>query len=111
MKSANKFVQKVTNVTNVEDILKQSSTPMCKLIETNEHFSLFQMSAHVCSQQYIGSIHGSQQYIDLLCRKLLPELETLFPDESGVFQQDLALCHTLKQVKKNFIENEINILE
>ena len=44
----------------------------------------------------------SQQYIEVLRRKVLPQLRKLFPDGSGVFQQDLAPCHTSKQVKKFF---------
>ena len=36
----------------------------------------------------------SPQYIELLQRKVVPELNRLFLDGSGVFQQDLAPCHT-----------------
>uniref|UniRef100_A0A3Q3J165 Transposase Tc1-like domain-containing protein n=1 Tax=Monopterus albus TaxID=43700 RepID=A0A3Q3J165_MONAL len=57
-----------------------------------------------CFSYYgIGSLHPvegmmrSPQYIELLQRKVAPELIKLFPDGSGVFQQDLALCHTSKQ--------------
>ena len=38
-------------------------------------------------------------------------MNQLFPDGSGVFQQDLAPCHTSKQVK-NFMNNHhIKVLE
>ena len=38
-------------------------------------------------------------------------MNRLFPDGSGVFQQDLAPCHTSKQVKKFTNENHIKVLE
>ena len=53
----------------------------------------------------IGSLHPvegmmrSQQYIEVVQRRVIPEMNRLFPDGSGVFQQDLAPRHTSKQVK------------
>ena len=41
----------------------------------------------------------------------IQQLKKLFPDDSGIFQQDLAPCHTEKIVKKFFDENEISVLE
>ena len=38
-------------------------------------------------------------------------MNRLFPDGSGVFQQDLAPCHTSKQVKKFMNENHIKVLK
>uniref|UniRef100_A0A3Q3QW79 Tc1-like transposase DDE domain-containing protein n=1 Tax=Monopterus albus TaxID=43700 RepID=A0A3Q3QW79_MONAL len=71
-----------------------------------------------CFSYYgIGSLHPvegmmrSPQYIEILRRKVAPELIKLFPDGSGVFQQDLAPCHTSKQVKNFFEENQINTLD
>uniref|UniRef100_A0A3Q3J3I1 Tc1-like transposase DDE domain-containing protein n=1 Tax=Monopterus albus TaxID=43700 RepID=A0A3Q3J3I1_MONAL len=71
-----------------------------------------------CFSYYgIGSLHPvegmmrSPQYIEILRRKVAPELIKLFPDGSGVFQQDLAPCHTSKQVKNFFEENHINTLD
>ena len=65
----------------------------------------------------IGSLHPvegmmrSQQYIEVVQQRVIPEMNRLFPDGSGVFQQDLAPCHTLKQVKKFMNENYIKVLE
>ena len=65
----------------------------------------------------IGSLHPvegmmrSQQYIEVVQRRVIPEMNRLFPDGSGVFQQDLAPCHTSKQVKKFMNENHIKVLE
>ena len=65
----------------------------------------------------IGSLHPvegmmhSQQYIEVVQRRVIPEMNRLFPDGSGVFQQDLAPCHTSKQVKKFLNENHIKVLE
>ena len=50
----------------------------------------------------IGSLHPvegmmrSQQYIEVVQRRVIPEMNRLFPDGSGVFQQDLAPCHASK---------------
>ena len=38
-------------------------------------------------------------------------MNRLLPDGSGVFQQDLAPCHTSKQVKKLMNENHIKVLD
>ena len=65
----------------------------------------------------IGSLHPvegmmrSQQYIEVVQRRVIPEMNRLFPDGSGVFQQDLAPCHTSKQVKKFMNENHIKVLK
>ena len=65
----------------------------------------------------IGSLHPvegmmrSQQYIEVVQRRVIPEMNQLFPDGSGVFQQDLAPCHTSKQVKNFMNENHIKVLE
>ena len=37
-------------------------------------------------------------------------MEKVFPDGSGIFQQDLAPCHT-KKVTKFFADNDIRVLE
>ena len=37
-------------------------------------------------------------------------MNRLFPDRSGVFQQDLAPCHTSKQVKKFMNKHHIKVL-
>ena len=42
---------------------------------------------------------------------VIPELAKRFPDGSGIFQQDLALCHTSKQVKTFFSQHRMKVLE
>ena len=53
----------------------------------------------------------SQQCIEVVQRRVIPEMNRLFPDGSSVFQLDLAPCHTSKQVKKFMNENHIKVLE
>ena len=53
----------------------------------------------------------SDQYIQILQRRVVPELQKRFPDGNGIFQQDLAPCHTLKKVKFFFSDNNICVLE
>ena len=47
----------------------------------------------------------SAQYIDLIEKKAIPDMQKAFPDGSGVFQQVLAPCHTSKIVT-NFFQNK-----
>jgi len=49
-------------------------------------------------------------YIEVLERKLIPELADKFPNGDGVFQQDLAPCHTAKKVAKFMTDNNIKTL-
>jgi len=71
-----------------------------------------------CFSYYgVGSLHPvegmmrSAQYIDVLQKRLVPELEKRFPDGSGIFQQDLAPCHTSKIVKNFMTEKNIQVLD
>lgn len=71
-----------------------------------------------CFSYYgVGALHPVQgmmrspQYIEVLQRRAVPELKKTFPDGSGVFQQDLAPCHTSKMVKTFFNTNQITILD
>lgn len=65
----------------------------------------------------VGPLHPvdgmmqSQQYVDVLQRRLLPELQKRFSDGSGIFQQDLAPCHTSKMVKGFMNQKQIKVLE
>ena len=65
----------------------------------------------------VGPLHPvegmmrSAQYIDILQSQLVSEMVNVFPDGSGIFQQDLAPCHTSKVVKKFFQEKGIRILD
>ena len=71
-----------------------------------------------CFSYYgIGPLHLvegmmiSAQYIDVLKSRVVPEMSKLFPDGSGLFQQDLAPCHTSKVVKMFLQEKAIQVLE
>lgn len=44
-------------------------------------------------------------------KRLVPELEKRFPDGSGIYQQDLAPCHTSKIVKNFMTEKNIQVLD
>ena len=44
--------------------------------------------------------------IRVIQRKVVKDLERAFPSGGGIFQQDLAPCHTAKKVKK-FLETMI----
>ena len=59
----------------------------------------------------VDGMMTSAKYQEVLSRKLIPELSKRFPDGSGVFQQDLAPCHTSKQMQKFFKESKITVLE
>jgi len=47
---------------------------------------------------------NSDKYKAKLQSHLLPVLESYFPDGDGIFQQDLAPCHTSKKLRKFFEE-------
>ena len=71
-----------------------------------------------CFSYYgVGSLHPcvgmmrSPQYIEILQRRVVPELEKMYPDGSGIFQQDLAPCHTSKMVKHFMNEKHIEVLD
>ena len=54
---------------------------------------------------------NSENYLDVLTKKVIPEMARKFPEGSGIFQQDLAPCHTSRKVK-NFINlNNISVLD
>ena len=56
----------------------------------------------------VEGMMNSEKYLDFLKKKVIPEMARKFPESSGIFQQDLAPCHTSRKVK-NFI-NMNNIL-
>ena len=53
----------------------------------------------------------SPKYIEVLQRRVIPELYWLFLDGCGMFYQDLAPCHRSKEVKKSFVEHHIKLME
>ena len=57
-----------------------------------------------------GMMRGPQ-YIEVLQRRVVPELKKRFPDGSGIFQQDLAPCHTSKLVKNFMTTTRIKMLD
>ena len=59
----------------------------------------------------VESMMNSEKYLDVLTKKVIPEMARKFPEGSGIFQQDLAPCHTSRKVK-NFINlNNILVLD
>lgn len=59
----------------------------------------------------VNGMMNSDKYIDVLERKLLPEMRKLFPDNNGIFQQDLAPCHTSTKVTKYMADNNITTFQ
>ena len=54
---------------------------------------------------------NSEKYLDVLTKKVIPEIARKFPEGSGIFQQDLPPFHTRRKVK-NFINlNNISVLD
>ena len=54
---------------------------------------------------------NSEKCLDVLTKKVIPEMAKKFPVGSGIFQQGLAPCHTSRKVK-NFINlNNISVLD
>ena len=60
--------------------------------------------------QPVTGMMNADAYIDVLQRKLVPELAKRFPNGLGVFQHDLAPCHTAKKVVKFMTDNHIQTL-
>lgn len=59
---------------------------------------------------FLHTVNGMthwKQYIELLGRRLVPDLYTLFPDWSSIFQYYLPPCHTAKEVNNFFKDNQI----
>ena len=54
---------------------------------------------------------NSARYTELIRRTVTRDMQRVFPESGGVFQQGLAPCHTSKQVKKVFNEAAINVLD
>ena len=43
---------------------------------------------------------NSDRYIEVIKKKVIPNLNNAFPGGEGIFQQDLAPCHTSKKCAK-----------
>ena len=49
--------------------------------------------------------------IDKVENKLIPDIKRAFPDNEGMFQKDLAPCHSSKKVKTIFRKYKLNLSE
>ena len=59
----------------------------------------------------IEGMMNTDKYIDVLKRRAFPDLKRAFPDENGIFQQDLAPCHSSRKTVKFFQENQVSVLD
>ena len=59
----------------------------------------------------VEGMMNSDRYKAILQTRLLPVLHRDFPDGDGIFQQDLAPCHTSKQMCTFFEENGLTTLD
>ncbi|KAJ4447111.1 hypothetical protein ANN_09111 [Periplaneta americana] len=55
----------------------------------------------------IKGMMNSDKYIHLLKTRIVPQLQKSFPDGRGVFQQDLAPCHTSRKTTEFFNKKNI----
>lgn len=58
----------------------------------------------------IKGMMNSDKYIHLLETRIVPQLQKSFPDGRGVFQQDLAPCHTSRKTTEFFNKKNIQVL-
>lgn len=65
----------------------------------------------VGSLRPVEGMMRSPQYIDVIQRNVIQDMRKAFPEGNGVFQQDLAPCHTSKAVTKVFEQNQIKVLD
>ena len=54
---------------------------------------------------------NTDRYIDVLTPKAFSDLKRIFPNGKGIFQQDLASCHSSKKATNVFRENKVQVLE
>lgn len=60
--------------------------------------------------QAVDGMMNSGSYMEVLTRKLIPYMETTFPNQDGIFQQDLAPCHKSRKVTDFLIQQQISVL-
>jgi len=54
---------------------------------------------------------NADKYIGVIQQKVVRDMERAFPSGGGIFQHDLAPCHTAKKVKKELADNHIKVLD
>ena len=59
----------------------------------------------------VEGMMNSIKYKEILTKYLLPTVQVAFPEGGGIFQQDLAPCHTSKMIQKFFKESKLSVLE
>lgn len=59
----------------------------------------------------VNGMMNSEKYESVLTTHLLPTIHECFPNNDGIFQQDLATCHTSKRMKRFFQEEKITTLD
>ena len=59
----------------------------------------------------VKGMMNSEKYTDVLTKKVTLEMARRFPEGLGVFQQDLAPCHTSRKVKNVFALKNISVLD
>ena len=60
--------------------------------------------------QLVEGMMKCDQYIEILSRILIPEMNKTFPDATAIFQHDHAPCHTPKKVKTFLQTKQITVL-
>lgn len=58
----------------------------------------------------VEGIMNQDKYIEVLKKKVVPDLKRLFPQGDGIYQQDGAPCHTARRVKEFMDEQGVKIL-
>ena len=59
----------------------------------------------------IKGMMNANKYIEIIQGKVVRDMERAFPNEGGIFQQDLAPCHTAKKSEKVFEENHMKVFD
>ena len=54
---------------------------------------------------------NANKYINVVNHKVMRDMQIPFSDGGGIFQHDLAPCHSAKKVQKVLQENGIKVLE
>lgn len=70
------------------------------------------ISSHGTSRLYIvEGMMNSAKYINMLERRLLPQIKDWYGDGKCIYQQDSAPCHTAKRVYAWLRQNKIQVLD